>query len=166
MHQKIQPMTSAKTYEEAKSIFENYLEKKNYRKTPERAFIHEEIYSRDDHFDVEMLYQELKKNNYQISRATVYNTLDILLDCGLVIKHQFGNNVALYEKAYGYRQHDHLICSHCNKVLEFCDPRIQQIRNMMGELLKFKIERHSLTLYGNPMTDDKGKCLNCSEYLQ
>lgn len=154
-------MLQENTFEEVKKVFSDYLEHKNHRKTPERFTILAEIYSRDDHFDVEMLYLELKKNNFHISRATVYNTLDLLLNCGLVIKHQFGNNVALYEKAYGYKQHDHLICTVCNKVLEFCDPRIQQIQNIMGGLLKFNVKRHSLTLYGEPMLNDDGSCKSC-----
>jgi Fur family ferric uptake transcriptional regulator len=66
----------------------------------------------------------------------------------LVKKHQFGKNQAQYEKSYGYKQHDHIICVDCKKVVEFCDPRIQQIKSMMGELLNFKITHHSLNMYG------------------
>jgi len=58
-------------------------------------------------------------------------------------------NLAQYEKSYGFKQHDHLICEDCGKVLEFCDPRIQQIKEMMGDILKFNITAHSLNLYGN-----------------
>jgi len=58
------------------------------------------------------LYQHEIKN-YRVSRATVYNTLDLLVECDLVSKHQFGKNLAQYEKSYGYKQHDHLICTEC-----------------------------------------------------
>ncbi len=154
-----------KIKEEVKQKFVEYLEQQQQRKTPERFAILDEIYSNKEHFDVETLFEHMKDRNYRVSRATVYNTLDLLLDCGLVIKHQFGKNVSRFERAYGFRQHDHLICNQCNEVLEFCDPRIHQIKTTMGELMQFEITNHSLYLFGNPLLDAEGKCLSCKKKI-
>lgn len=84
---------------EIRNIFAAHLESKGLRKTPERFAIVEEIYSRNDHFDAESLYTHMLSRNYRVSRATVYNTLELLLSCDLITKHQFGKNLAQYEKS-------------------------------------------------------------------
>ncbi len=157
---------SQKIKDEVKLKFTEYLEAHQQRKTPERFAILDEIYSSKEHLDVETLFVYMKNRNYRVSRATVYNTLDLLLECGLVIKHQFGKNLARYERALGFKQHDHIICNVCNDILEFCDPRIHQIKTTMGELMNFEVSSHSLYLFGKPNTDEDNKCVNCKKIIK
>ncbi|AQX03927.1 transcriptional repressor [Elizabethkingia meningoseptica] len=146
-----------KNIETVKNVLKQYLQDKGYRNTPERYAIIEEIYNLDLHFNVDDLYLLMIQKKYQVSKATIYNTIEIFLDAGLIRKHQFGEKTltsSSYEKSYFDKQHDHLVVykpgpdKEIDEIIEFCDPRIQGIKEAIENAFGVSIDSHSLYFYG------------------
>ena len=130
-----------------RQIFTEYLTANGHRKTPERYAILETIYSIDGHFDIDMLYSRMMdQENFRVSRATLYNTIILLINARLIIKHQFGTS-SQYEKSYNRETHHHQICTQCGKVTEFQNEELQHaIENT--KLSRFQLSHYSLYIYG------------------
>ena len=140
-------MDKDKIKEKVKQQFTDYLSLKGYRKTPERYKILDLIYSESKHFDMEALYEEMNKQNFRVSRATLYNTMQLLLECKLVHKHQFGKNLSCYEKAFNNDFHYHLICTSCKSIQECKDMEIRELVNEK-KIKKFTPSHYSLYVFG------------------
>lgn len=134
---------------EVRRHFADFLKTRGLRKTPERDAVLDALYATSDHIDADTLFARIRDAGVAVSRATVYNTLDVLIECDLAVKHLFGSHQARYERAYAYWQHDHLICLDCHEILEFCDPRLQNIQDTVAEIYGFEVARHALTVYGH-----------------
>jgi Fur family ferric uptake transcriptional regulator len=130
-----------------KTLLNKYLIANKLRQTPERYIVLKYIYKIETHFDIDYLYEFISKKE-KISKATIYNNLEILTKAKLIKQLHFNNNKILYEKALNKKQHDHLICNNCGKINEFCDPRIKNILDGIEKTTDFQVKNHSLYIYG------------------
>lgn len=133
-------------------ILDNFLEMNNHRKTPERYTILRAIYGIEGHFTLEELNDKLANElNFPVSRATLYNTLNLFLELRLVIRHRF-QGTTKYEACYDNDSHCHQICTMCGKVTEVRSPAIiMAVDNM--QLKRFRKDGFTLYVYG--------VCSNC-----
>jgi Fur family ferric uptake transcriptional regulator len=140
-------MDNEKTLEIVNRKFTEYLTENKCRKTQERFAILNLIYSEHRHFDMDTLYQTMKEKNFRVSKATLYNTMQILLECNLVIKHQLGQNASFYERAYNNELHYHLICTDCHAVREYKNAGIES--DILNKKFKnFNSSHYSLNIFG------------------
>lgn len=140
-------MDNEKIRKQVKDEFTEYLTYRKHRKTSERFAILDHIYSISGHFNMDSLYNSMVENDtLRVSRSTLYNTVELLLDCGLVVKHQFGANAAQYERAYGNQNHDHIICIGCGEVREAQNNLISEAQ--LKKIKKFKVSYYSMYIYG------------------
>jgi Fur family transcriptional regulator, ferric uptake regulator len=139
-------------------VFREYLQKNRLRYTQEREQIIKEIFATHDHFDVDALYLTIRQKGINISKASIYRLLPLLIDAGLIQDVFFEDGHMHYEHIYGHEHHCHLRCIECRKIEEFTDPRLNDIEGDLGERFGFKILDYKL--------DVKGLCPECREKIR
>ena len=153
--------------ETVRGTFEQYLQNKGFRKTQERFAILDAIYSIDGHFTLEELMDIMNASKFHVSRATLYNTMDLLADAHLVIRHKFDNS-AQYEKSFNMTTHFHRICMSCGCVTEVRDEKLRRVIES-AHSRGFTIAHTSLYMYGMcskcaaAMRRKESKDKNCKE---
>lgn len=133
--------------EKAAELFKEFLKREKNRITPERFEVMDYALEHDAHFGADELYIQMKNANSRVSRATVYNTLELLEQCNLLIKRNFGDNITRYESNFKRQIHDHLICVDCGKIVEFSDQRIKDIPSEISENLGFELDSYSFNIF-------------------
>jgi len=145
--------------EPVEAAFFEFLQERRLRQTPERQCILRRVYAMNGPFTADTLLEDLRSSDSRLSRATVYNTLELLLECRLVAHHQFGRFGSYYEKSHGRRQADHLLCTNCGRIQEFCDPRLHSILQDAGQVLGQRVLHHELHLHGECLLlQSTGQC--------
>ncbi|NQY75090.1 MAG: transcriptional repressor [Candidatus Margulisbacteria bacterium] len=128
--------------------FETYLTDNDGRYTEQKRCIVDEIFKIQDHFEVESFIDSIRQNHHKFSRATVYRTIKQLLDAGLIQKISTRDGKIFYEHNFSKKQHDHLICNSCGKILEIKEDSIDTYLEQFCKELGFHTEYRSLHLYG------------------
>ncbi|WCL48646.1 Fur family transcriptional regulator [Leptospira sp. GIMC2001] len=128
--------------------FSNYLKKKGLKITSQRMLVAEKIFSIHNHFTAESLQEELKDRRDEISKATIYRILSIMVEAGLLQEHNFGKDYKYYEHIIGHAHHDHIICIECGRIVEFIDEKIEELQRKAAREKGFSITGHDLNIYG------------------
>jgi Fur family ferric uptake transcriptional regulator len=140
-------------HQEERRIFSEFLKRRGLKTTRERTALFDEIFSTHRHFDAEDLVLRMRERGAKISRATVYRTLELLHDCGLVGRVRLNEEKYRYERLRKGEHHDHLVCTMCGKVIEFVDRAIERRQETVCRAHDFAATSHSHQI--------RGLCASC-----
>jgi Fur family ferric uptake transcriptional regulator len=142
--------------DDIKNSFIDYLRKNNHRITNERFLILDSALSMENHFDADELYNKMRKNFIRVSRATVYTTLELMSDCKILTKHNFKGDRARYETKFGRKNHYHIICLRCNKIIEFENNSIEKTLSKLCKEKDLRLLDHSIQVFAS--CKDSAQC--------
>ena len=146
----------------AKEKFLAFLEQKNLRITSQRRAIVDIVFGTDQHFNAEQLLEWAREIDESVSRATVYRTLPLLTESGLVHEMDFGKDYKIYDPNYAdHPNHNHIICDDCDKVVEFESDRLDTLENEISQNLGFHVKTQQLRI--NASCDEMKKLGACSK---
>ncbi len=146
--------------------FSNYLRKKGMKITHQRILVAQKIFATQSHFTADHLAEALKERRNEISRATIYRIIAVMVEAGLLAEHDFGHNAKVYEQLHEHEHHDHIICVDCSHIEEFCDPNIERIQEELASKRGFILTHHSLNLYAScRRLKEKSHCPNMNKKL-
>ncbi len=130
-------------------LFRRYLKEQGLPVTQQREVVADVIFNSSEHLSVEDIESALKLRGERIGKATIYRTVEILVRSGLVEEHDFGEGFKRYEHLFGQQPvHEHLICTHCGKVIEFQSPEVIRVQEETARMHGFLPTRHRLEIYG------------------
>lgn len=135
-----------KTVEEKK--FGKFLEEKSMKFTPERRLVLQEVFRNHEHFEAEDIMVSARSRGHRISRASVYRTLPLLAESGLLREVASLEKHCHYEHVLGHQHHDHLICTGCGKTIEFSEEHIEELQERICRELVFMPKSHKLEIFG------------------
>jgi len=133
---------------ESEKKFRDYIQSRGLKFTPEREAILKHVFESRGHFEAEELLIDMRKNKKIVSKATIYRTLALLVESGLLREVIFGEKHAHYEHVYGHKHHEHLVCIKCGKIIEFSDEKIEKFQDEVCVKNNFKPESHRFQITG------------------
>jgi Fur family ferric uptake transcriptional regulator len=129
-------------------MLQAYMAKKGLRSTDQRRLIVETFFRAQSHVSIEELLAQVRALDPRVGYATVYRTLKLLAECGVANERRFGDGLTRYELADDVTHHDHLICIECADIVEFEEPRIEQLQEKVAAKYGFDLRTHKHELYG------------------
>jgi len=132
----------------AEGIFRAYLFDHGLKYTRERQAILRGVMANEQHFEAEQLLMDLRAAGCRVAKATIYRTLPLLADCGIIKQERFGEKEARYEHTYGHKPHDHMVCQKCGRIIEFDSSEVARLAGILAEMQGFQALSHRFQIVG------------------